>query len=196
MLTDSTPELTDLRFVEKNLAPVNSLELVVKAEESAFKSPDVLKKIRAVEEGLNRIPEVAGTDSFLPLMEYLYRVVGGGDAGPGDVFTNPRLIPELLVMTSLSAAGKRLLSGSLDDQFSQLHTSIRIKNSPSATIRQTIDEIRSAAVEGMNGYGKVMVTGDLVVFEAQAWEIVSSQTYSLLFAILYMTILLTSSFAP
>ena len=80
MLTDSTPELTDLRFVEKNLAPVNSVELIVEAEENAFKSPDVWKRIRAVEERLNRIPEVAGTDSFLPLMEYLYSVVGGRDA--------------------------------------------------------------------------------------------------------------------
>ena len=79
MLTDSTPELTDLRFVEKNLAPVNSLELIVEAEENAFKSPDVWKRIRAVEERLNKIPEVAGTDSFLPLMEYLYSVVAGRD---------------------------------------------------------------------------------------------------------------------
>lgn len=194
LLTDSTPELTDLRFVEKNLAPVNSLELVVKAEENAFKQPDAWKRIKAVEERLNRIPEVAGTDSFLPLMEYLHGVVGGRDAGSGEVFTKPRLIPELLVMTSLSAEGKRLLSRYLDDQFSQLHISIRIKNSPSTTIRQTIDEIRSAAVEGMNGYGKVVVTGDLVVFEAQAAEIVSSQTYSVLLAILYMTILLTIQF--
>lgn len=121
MLTDSTPEVTDLRFVEKNLAPVNSLELIVEAEGNAFKSPDAWKRIRAVEERLNRIPEVAGTDSFLPLMEYLYSVVGGRDAATGDVFTNPRLIPELLVMTSLSADGKRLLSRYLDDQFSQLH---------------------------------------------------------------------------
>ena len=194
MLTDSTRELTDLHFVEKNLAPVNSLELIVKAEENAFKRPDAWKRIRAVEERLNRIPEVAGTDSFLPLMEYLYSVVGTRDAGSLDVFTNHKIIPELLLMTSLSADGKRLLSRYLDDQFSQLHISIRIKNSPSTTIRQTIDEIRSAAVEGMNGYGKVMVTGDLVVFEAQASEIVSSQTYSLLLSILYMTILLTIQF--
>lgn len=194
MLTDSTPEVTDLRFVEKNLAPVNSLELVVRAEENAFKNPDAWKKIRAVEGRLNGIPEVAGTDSFLPLMEYLYSVVGGREAKSEDVFTNPKVIPELLVMTSLSAEGKRLLSRYLDDQFSQLHISIRIKNSPSTTIRQTIDEIRSAAVEGMSGYGKVVVTGDLVVFEAQASEIVSSQTYSLLLAILYMTILLTIQF--
>ncbi|NTV84942.1 MAG: RND family transporter, partial [Bacteroidales bacterium] len=46
----------------------------------------------------------------------------------------------------------------------------------------------------MRGYGKVTVTGDLVVFEAQASEIVSSQTYSLLLAILYMTILLAIQF--
>jgi predicted RND superfamily exporter protein len=194
MLTDSTPELTDLRFVENNLAPVNSLELIVKAEENALKSPDFWKKIRGVEERLNRIPEVAATDSFLPFMEYLYGVVGGRDARTGDVFTNPGLLPELIFMTSFSAEGKRLLSRYFDDQFSQLHISIRIRNSPSTTIRQTIDEIRSAAEEGMNGYGKVMVTGDLVVFEAQASEIVSSQTYSLLLAILYMTILLTIQF--
>jgi predicted RND superfamily exporter protein len=194
MLTDSTPELSDLRFVEKNLAPVNSLELVVKTEENAFKSPEVWKKIRAMEERLSRIPEVAGIDSFLPLIEYLHSVVAGQDAASEDLFTNPRLIPQLLAMTSFSVEGKRLRSRYLDDQFSQLHMSIRIKNSPSTTIRSTIDEIRSAATEGMNGYGEVIVTGDLVVFEAQASEIVSSQTYSLLLSILYMTILLTLQF--
>jgi uncharacterized protein len=194
MLTDSTPELTDLKFVEKNLAPVNSLELIVEAEEKAFKSPEIWKRIKAIDERLKKIPEVAGTDSFLPLMEYLNSVISARDTESGDVFSKPGLISELLFMTSLSAEGKRLLGRYLDDKFSRVHISVRIRNSPSTTIRQTIDEIRSAAEQEMGGYGKSIVTGDLVVFEAQASEIVSSQTYSLLLAILYMTILLTIQF--
>lgn len=110
MLADSTPELADLRFVEKNLAPVNFVELVLEPEGNSFKNPDAWKRVKMVEERLNKIPEVAGTDSFLPLMEYLHSAVAGQDTESGDLFSKPGLISELLLMTSLSAEGKRLLS--------------------------------------------------------------------------------------
>jgi predicted RND superfamily exporter protein len=128
------------------------------------------------------------------LLEYLYRLVSGPQASPDGLFSNPRSIAEILFMMSMGSEGKRMLSRYLDDRFSQLHVSVRIRNSPDTTIGETIEKVRSAAQSAMGGAAKAVVTGDLAVFEAQASEIVSSQTYSLLLAVFYMSVLLTIQF--
>ncbi len=79
MLSDSAPEVQNINFVEKNLAPVNSLELMLEAEENDFKKPAMWQKVRELEGRLKQIPEVADTDSFLPLLEYLKNVVQGSN---------------------------------------------------------------------------------------------------------------------
>ena len=76
MLNDSTPEVKDLEFVEKNLTSVNSVELLVQADDNAFKKPSTLEKISELEQQLKQIPEVVCVDSFLPLLGYLNNLVG------------------------------------------------------------------------------------------------------------------------
>jgi PAS domain-containing protein len=88
-------------------------------------------------------------------------------------------LPQLLMLTSLSNEGRRLKSRYLDDGYGRLHISVRIKNSPSVPITDTIEAVRSTAESVMEGHGRVTVTGDISVFGAQASALVRSQIRSL-----------------
>jgi uncharacterized protein len=193
MLSDRTKEVADLSFVEDNLAPIHSLELVVKDKEGAFKTPAAWADIARIERSLKQIPEVAATDSFLHVLQYLSGVVAAPDTGTG-LFTNPRLIPNLLAITSFSSGGKELLSRYVTDGYGKARISIRIVNSPSTPIGKTIEQIRSSAASALGTNQQLVLTGELAVFAAQAKDLVRAQVFSLLLALGCITVLMILQF--
>ncbi|MFH1114048.1 MAG: MMPL family transporter [Pseudomonadota bacterium] len=194
MLTERTDEIKDIRFVENHLGPLTSLEILIEADENAFKSEKAWKQVKAMEQGLSKLSEVVRVDSPLPLLEYLHSEMAGKEEQSSDLFSNPDAVTELLGVIPFSAEGRRLLSRYLDGRFSKLHVSVRFKNSPGVTLSETIEQVKSVAGAAMKGTGTVHVTGDLAVFEGQASDIVSSQRSSLVLAVLYMSLLLAIQF--
>jgi uncharacterized protein len=190
LLSASTQEIKDLRFVDEQLTAVHSLELVIEAQKGTFKNPDAWKQVADLNERLQEIPDVVGVDSFLPLLEYLQSMMGNSNGPEGNLFSNPILLPQLLMLTSLSDEGRRLTSRYLDDGSGRLHISVRIKNSPSVPITNTIEALRSTAESVMKEHGRVTVTGDISVFAAQGSALVRSQIRSLGLAFLLITGLL------
>ena len=189
MLSASTQEVKDLQFVAEQLTAVHSLELLIEAQEGTFKSADAWKRVAELDKNLQGIPEVVSTDSFLPLLEHLQSLLRDS-RGSENLFSNPALLPQLLMLTSLSNEGRRLTSRYLDDGSGRLHISVRIKNSPSIPISDTIEAIRSTAESVMDGHGRITVTGDISVFAAQASALVRSQGRSLGLALALITGLL------
>jgi predicted RND superfamily exporter protein len=190
MLSASTREIKDLQFVEEQLTAVHSLELLIEAQDGTFKSSEAWKKVAELDEKLQRIPEVVSTDSFLPLLKHLQDSLGDSRGSENNLFSNPALLPQLLMLTSLSNEGRRLTSRYLDDGSGRLHISVRIKNSPSIPITDTIEAVRSTAESVMDGHGRISVTGDIAVFAAQASVLVRSQLRSLSLAFILITGLL------
>ncbi len=194
LLTESTDEIKNLRFVERNLAVINTIEIVVEAGPNTFKQPEAWQKVKAMEDAISKIPEVAGVDSILPLFQYVHEMTGGGDAASQDLFTNPRAIPQLLGLLSFSEEGRRLVRKNIDEHFGIVRATVRIKNSPNVPIGTTIRDLQSAAASQIGDLGTVYATGDLVVFASMAEDIVESQASSLLLAVFYMSVLLTIQF--
>jgi uncharacterized protein len=190
MLSASTKEIKDLRFVEDQLTAVHSLELLIEAQDGTFKSADAWKKVAELDAKLQRIPEVVSVDSFLSLLDYLQSMIGHSNGTEDSLFSNPTLLPQLLMLTSLTDEGRRLTSRYLDDGSGRLHISVRIKNSPSVPITDTIEAVRSTAESVMEGHGRISVTGDIAVFAAQASALVRSQIKSLGLAFILITGLL------
>ncbi len=190
MLSDSTTEVRNINFVEKKLAPVSSLELILEAEENAFKKPAMWKKVRELEERLKMIPEVVDTDSFLPLLEYMNNVVQGSNHPRKDLFAEPALIPQLLLTTSLSSDGERLARRHLNSLHDRLHISVRIRNSPTVPIEKTIEKIGATADSVMKDVAKATVTGDLAVVALQASELINDQIKSMFLAAAIITVLM------
>ena len=191
MLSDSTTVVRNINFVEKKLSPVSSVELIMEAKDSnTFKKPAVWKKVRELQERLREIPQVFDIDSLLPLLEYLNNVVGRSSKSQTNMFENPGLIPQLIVLNSLSSDGERLTRRYLNSDFDTLHISVRIENSPSVPIEETIDRIRTTADSVMKGVAKVAVTGDLAVVAQQASDLISDEIRSMFLAAAIITLLM------
>ena len=190
MLSASTQEIKDLRFVEEQLTAVHSLELLIEAQGRNIQESGRLEEGGGAGREASRIPEVVGIDSFLPLLEHLQSLLGDSRGSENNLFSNPALLPQLLMLTSLSNEGRRLTSRYLDEGSGRLHISVRIKNSPSVPITDTIEAVRSTAESIMEGHGRISVTGDISVFAAQASSLVRSQIRSLALAFILITGLL------
>ena len=190
MLSESTKEIQDIKFVEANLTPVNSLEILLEAEPNAFKKPDVWKKIQELETRLKELPEVASTDSLLPFLDYLYQLLVPGRAEHDALFKNPKMVPQLLTLLSLSQEGNRVLRRFVNDDYDHLRISVRIKNSPTVPLTQTIEELDHTAKSVMKGTARASVTGDLAVFSAQTSHLIRDQILSMGIACVLITLLM------
>lgn len=190
MFTDSTSVVQDIAFVEKNLASVHAVSIMLEGEGGAFKKPEAWKKVMELEQRLSEIPEVVSTESLLPLLKYLYGVMSDSAEPQTDLFSDPRIIPQLLSVTGLSGAGERITRRYLSEDFDKLQIVVRFKNSPNIPIGETIRKIQSAADSVTNGIARAYVTGDLVVMAEQTAELITDQIHCLFLAAILITILM------
>jgi uncharacterized protein len=190
MFTDSTPEVQDIAFVEKNLTSVHSVSIMLEAEAGAFKKPEAWQKVMELEKRLSEIPEVVSTESLLPLLTYLYGVMGDSANPQSDIFSDPRIVPQMLSVTSLSGAGERITQRYLSQDFDKLQIVVRFKNSPNVPIGETIEKIRSAAESVTNGTARAFVTGELVVMAQQTANLIDDQIRCMFLAAILIAVLM------
>jgi len=190
LLGESSEEVKDIRFVEKSLGAVQSLELMLESNNNGFKRPEIWKKVSELEKRLKQIPDVVNTDSFLSVLEYLHEVMRSDDSRPDALFDNPESIPQILFLVTSSPDGKRLLRKYVDEDFDRLRIAIRINNDPSVPITRTIEHINTTADAVMKGEAKPTLTGDLVVVSMQGEEIVKSQIFSIIIAAAIIAVLM------
>jgi uncharacterized protein len=190
MLSENTKEIKDIKYVETNLANVNSVELMIEGKEDAFRNPEVWKKVAQLEHRLLDDPEVVSIDSLLPLLDYLNGLFSVDKKKSDDFFSNPSALPQILSTINLTEDGRRIAGRFMDPQYKTLRMSIRIKNSPSIPISETIEKIRHLAASEMSGIAEVSVTGDLAVFSGQTSELISDQIESMVIAVVLITILM------
>jgi predicted RND superfamily exporter protein len=190
MLDESTKTVRDIRFVEKNLAPAQTLELFIESKPNEFKKPEMWKKIAELEKRVRSIPDVVSTDSYASVLTYLNKITQGNAVNSHDIYSNPNLIPQLLFMTSLSEGGKKITDRYISENFDKARISIQIKNSPDRPIGETISQIQDIANQIMAGEGKATVTGDLVLVSSQTETLIRDQVESMFIAAILITILM------
>lgn len=188
---ETTPEVQDIRFVEKNLSTTRRLEIFLEGKDKAFRRADMLKEVSRLESHLAKMPEVARIDSLMPFLAYLYKILSDKDTVDHDLFSNPKIIPELLFLTSLSPDGRKLLSRYFADRFGTMRISVWIKDSHSVPLDRSIAGISSVVEElKPQGVKAASVTGVLAVYSAQISDLLTSQTRSLLLAVSLITLLM------
>ena len=190
MLSNSTPEMADLLFVERHLVSVHSIEILIEGEDGVFKQYEAWEKVAVLGENLKEVPEVVATESLLSLLEHMAGVLHGDKIAKPSNLAKAGVVPEILGLLSFSEEGRKITGRYLDDTRSRIRISVRIANSPSVPISETIGAIRSRTCEVMNGMGKVAVTGDLAIFADQGEKLVRSQIISLVLAFILITMLL------
>jgi predicted RND superfamily exporter protein len=194
MLADSTKEIQDVRFVEKNLAKVHSVELMIEGDDNTFKRPEVWKKISEMEKRIRAVPGVVRTDSSLLLLEYLQSLVSEPGTPSDALFTNPTLIPQLLQVITFSSAGKEMLARYVGPDLGKVRIGVRIIESGPYSVGSIIDKIRKIAKSEMKGIATVHVTGQLAVFNSETSDLVRAQVFSLIIALSCITLLMIIQF--
>lgn len=189
-LGEARPEVKDIRLVEANLASIHSVQLLIEAKDGGFKKASMWQKVRELEKRLLEIPKVVSTDSLLPLLEYVRSIVQSGHSDSDDLFTNPKVLPQILFLTSFTSDGKRLIRKHLDNEFNRLNMTIRIDNDSSVPVMDTVGRIKSMAESVMGDDAATTVTGELVVVAAQGEDLISSEIQSMFVAIGIIAILM------
>jgi uncharacterized protein len=189
-LGEARPEVKNIRFVEANLASIHSVQLLLEAKDGAFKKASTWQKIRELETRLQELPQVVSTDSLLPLLEYVRSIVRKDPSDSDDLFTNPKVLPQVLFLTSFTSDGKRLIRKHVDNEFNRLNITVRINNDPSVPVMNTVSRIKSTAESVMGHDAATTVTGELVVVAAQGEDLISSEIQSMFVAIGIIAILM------
>lgn len=189
-LGEARPEVKDIRFVEANLASIHSVQLMLESKDGAFKKASMWQKIKELETRLREIPEVVSTDSLLPLLEYVRSIVKTGDSGSDDLFANPKVLPQVLFLTSFTTEGKRLIRKHIDNDFDRLNITVRINNDPSVPVMHTVGRVQSMAESVIGPDARVTVTGEVVVVAAQGEDLIRSEIQSMFIAIGIIAILM------
>ncbi len=183
MLSESTKTVQDVRFVEANLVPVHTLELLITTKEGSFKNHAHWKRIDELERNLAGIREVSFTDSFLHLLQYLHRVAGGSKSGE-DLFSDPKLIPQLLFMTSMDDDGMKLTRRYISENLDKIRVSVSILNPPDVPIDSTISQIREVSAKALGDDLDFAITGELALISDQTNTLISDQYESMFLAAL------------
>jgi predicted RND superfamily exporter protein len=194
LFVKSSDILADIRFVEDNLTPVHSLEVVLEGHDKMFKDPEAWRKFAELDRRLREIPQVARVDSPLPLFTYINELLAKPGTRSKDLLDDPRLLSQVMLVMTLNADGKKLLRKYLDKRLSRVHISVRIRNTLGVPIGTVIRRVEKVTEEVMKGFGKVIVTGEMVVFSDQASEVVRSQVLSLLLAFTAITLMMIVQF--
>jgi uncharacterized protein len=189
-LGDRTPEVKDIARVSETLTSMHYLQLVLTGEPGAFKRAEVWAKVGELEQRLKELPEVVATESLLSFLAYANRVTGTTDATENDLFANPGLLPQLLFVTAMSQDGKRLVRQYLDEDAARLRLAVRIKNSQTVPIGDTIAHLRSSAETVMGSGVRVTVTGEMAVVAENSENLIESEIYSLFIAAVFITLLM------
>lgn len=190
LFVDSSPVLSDIRFVEKNLTPVRTLEVVVEADDQALKKIDAWRKVADFQRRLKEIPQIANVDSPLLLLEYLHEMLSKTGSDPARLLEEQAVLSQMLAVTTFSSDGKKLLRKYLDSRSGKVHLTLTLSHGDPTPISQTIGKIQEVGDEAMKGFGRVVVTGEQAVFAAQASEVVASQVWSVILALIGVTILM------
>lgn len=195
LFSDSTPEVTDIRFVQENLSPIQSLEVLVEMESNAFKRPQAWKQLADLEARLAEIPEVLRVDSLIPLLEHTYACFSGPDANTDEMYSRDGVIPELLLTLSFSSEGKRLIRRYLGPEFGLARLTLRLTKDRAISISHTIAKIEQiVAGTELGRAGMVKVTGVLAVYSSQVSHLAAAQTLSLVLALCLITCLMALQF--
>ena len=181
MLSEKTKTVQDVRFVETNLIPLHTLELFITDKDGSFRNAEQWKKIDTLERDLAGISEVSSTDSFLHLLHYLHGVVGDS-TDKQDLFKDPKLIPQLLFMTSMDADGAKMTRRYISENFDKIRVAVSILNSPDVPIDDTISKIRETAAKSLGPDLNFVITGELALVSDQTNTLISDQYESMILA--------------
>jgi len=173
-------------MLDKNLAGVGSLELILEGEEDILKEPAILKKIDDLSHQIRQMPGVKKIISLTNYVKAVNRAVNANDPAAYIVPNSRDLIAQEILLFSFSVSGTEELERVVNMDYSKGRIAIKIKYASSQETRGLISQVEEKARQTFSGTGvTVSLTGGSHLFSMLDKYIVESQikTFSLAFVL-------------
>ncbi len=186
-----SPVRITFEALNERLGGLSSFFVVVESdEEDAFKRPENLRELRALQEWLKAQPEVGGTASLADGVMLLNRAFHDNDPAAQDIPDRTRLVKQLLLF-----AGDSMTDGFVDTSFQAANIRVRTKMSGSAEITALMERL-DARIAELPQRLRARPTGSVVLLAHTMDDIARGQLESIASALvtIYLTLalLLTS----
>ncbi len=194
LFKQSVPEMRDISGIERSLAPVRSVEIILQGQNGAFEKPRVLQRVQDLQERLTKVPGVVRVDSVIPWLEYLWSCVQSTTQTSAGPLSDKSAFRDCATVTCLNSEGRRLMHAFLNRERSAMRLSVRVVNDPSRPLPGIVDAVRAVAEKEMKSDARITVTGELVIHDAAGAGLVRLQVISLVLAVSVITALLMVQF--
>ncbi|MBN2299142.1 MAG: MMPL family transporter [Deltaproteobacteria bacterium] len=170
--------------LDRELAGVGALELIIEGEEEVLKDPVILNKIDNLSK---EIRQITGVKKIISLADYVKSVNRALNANEQEAYMVPgsqELIAQEILLFSFSVSGTEELERVVNMDYSKGRIAIKIKYASSHETRALISQIEEKARQAFSGTDvKISLTGSSYLFSMLDKYIVESQikTFSLAF---------------
>ncbi|HOO47360.1 MAG TPA: efflux RND transporter permease subunit, partial [Deltaproteobacteria bacterium] len=177
---------TNSMTLDRELAGVGALELIIEGEEEVLKDPEILKRMDRLSDEIRQMPRVK---KIISLADYVKSVNRALNANAQEAYLVPdtqELIAQEILLFSFSSSGTEELERVVNMDYSKGRIAIKIKYGSSHDTRALISRIEQKARQEFAGTDvKISLTGGSYLFSMLDKYIVESQikTFSLAFVL-------------
>ncbi|MDA3878943.1 MAG: MMPL family transporter [Prolixibacteraceae bacterium] len=157
---EKTKLRSDIRFIDENLAGINSFELVIEGKENAIKKPEVLKGIDRIDEQISENGNVLKVFGLNTMVKTINKALHSDDESFFRIPDTSDEVAQYLFLYEISG-GDELFSF-IDESYSKARITIRTKQMSDADQKRFIAELNqlAAQVEGtqytISGFGMLL----------------------------------------
>jgi len=156
------------------------------SEDGAMKDPELLARIRSLQDRAEAIDEVGNTRSLVDFLARMNRVLHGEDPAfdrvPGleesdDPEAGRNLVAQYLLLYEM--AGGEELWKMVDDAYRRANIEVNVRSNSSEVYQRVVDRLRAAGEETVGDRAEVAMTGSGVINLKVVRYLVLGQIYSL-----------------
>jgi predicted RND superfamily exporter protein len=182
----------DMAFFQEKLAAPFPLEILLTSDApGAFKDPDLLRKVRAVQSHLNGLPSVGRTVSIVDLLLHLHERLGADDSS--EIPDSPELIAQYLLLLEISNGGdtNRLT----DFDYSEVRISALMDDVGSRRLNPILAGVDSViAAVFVNDPVSASKSGTIVIAASVSQSITRSLLVSIALAFVFISLIMAVAF--
>jgi predicted RND superfamily exporter protein len=165
--------------IDKQLSGVYSFQMMLEGPPDSMNTPEILKRIDALEAELRRLPNVKKVTSIVDYVKRINKELHEGRADAEIVPADAAAIAQELFVFALGGDGRHELARVVASDYSRAQISIKLKSMSSDVVLQIVEDADAAAKRTFAGTGvQVLTTGSGRLFSTLDHYLVMSQLSS------------------
>ena len=185
--SEEHPLHTSANTIDRKLSGVYSFNVMLEDVPGSMKTPDTLRRLEKLREGLERLPYVKKVVSIADYVKRINGELNGGSMEAAVVPASADAIAQELFLFELSDAGRAELTRFVTSDYSSTQVSVKLASMSSDRVFAQINEAETLAAKAFAGTSvRTTVTGSGRIFSTLDHYLVTSQISS--FATAFATV--------